>query len=170
MDNNTTIIILIMLSYSFDDFIGNSKNCYKCHLNFCHSFQLTFRDLHYYFLPHLAQSLSHVQLCNPMECSLVASSVQGISQQEYWSDLSFPPQGDLFDLGIKAASPALSGKFFTAESPGKHVTITYFKNREFQRISKAHKASKEFSLVFLFLKFSRRLHQCIIYFQKLNIT
>ena len=170
MDNSTTIIILIILSYSFDDFIGNSKNCYKCHLNFCHNYQLTFRDLCYYFLPHLAQSLSHVQLCNPIECSLLVSSVHGISQQEYWSDLSFPPQEALFDLGIKAASPALAGEFFTAESPRKHVTMTYFKNREFPRISQAHKASEEFSLVFLFLKSSRRLYSCNIYFQKLNIT
>ena len=168
--DNSTIIILIMLSYSFDDFIGNSKNCYKCHLNFCHNHQLTFRDLCYYFLPHLAQSLSHVQLCNPMECSLLASSVHGISQQEHWSDLSFPPQGDLFDSGIKDASLALAGEFFTAERPGKHVTITYFKNREFQRISQAHKASEEVSLVLLFLKSSRRLHQRNIQFQKLNIT
>ena len=150
--DNSTIIIFIMLSYSFDDFIGNSKNCCKCHLNFCHNYQLTFRDLCYYFLPHLAQSLSHVQLCSPIECSLLASSVHRISQQEYQSDLSFPPHGDLFDLGIKAASPALAGEFFTAESPGKYVTITYFKNKEFQRISQAHKASEEFSLVFLFLK------------------
>ena len=47
-----------------------------------------------------------VQLfCDPMDCSLPVSSIHGISQQEYWSGLSFPPPGDLPNLGIKPASP-----------------------------------------------------------------
>ena len=32
--------------------------------------------------------------------------------------LPFPPPGDLSDLGIEPASPALAGRFFTTESPG----------------------------------------------------
>ena len=39
----------------------------------------------------------------------------GFSRQEYWSDLTFPPPGDLTDPGIEPASPALAGRFFTAE-------------------------------------------------------
>jgi len=38
--------------------------------------------------------------------------------QEYWSGLPFPPLGDLPNLGIEPASPALAGIFFTTESPG----------------------------------------------------
>ena len=40
----------------------------------------------------------------------------GFSRQEYWSELPFPPPGDLPDPGIKTVSltsPALAGRFFT---------------------------------------------------------
>ena len=43
----------------------------------------------------------------------------GLPRQEYWSGLPFPPPGDLPDPGIKPVSPALAGKFFTIEPPGK---------------------------------------------------
>ena len=42
-----------------------------------------------------------------------------LSKQEYWSELPFPSPGDLPNLGIEPASPALAGGFFTAEPPGK---------------------------------------------------
>ena len=42
----------------------------------------------------------------------------GFSRQE-WSGLSFPSPGDLPDPGIESASPALAGRLFTAEPPGK---------------------------------------------------
>ena len=41
----------------------------------------------------------------------------GFSRQEYWSGLPFPSPGDLSDTGIKLASSALAGEFFTAEPP-----------------------------------------------------
>ena len=44
------------------------------------------------------------------------------SKQEYWSRLPFPPPRDLPDPGtepVSPASPALAGKFFTTEPPGK---------------------------------------------------
>ena len=40
-------------------------------------------------------------------------------RQEYWSGLPFPFPGDLPDLGMEPASPALAGGFFTAEPQGK---------------------------------------------------
>ena len=40
-------------------------------------------------------------------------------KQEYWSGLPFPPPGNLPDPGIKPVSPALAGRFFTTEPPGK---------------------------------------------------
>ena len=46
------------------------------------------------------------------------------SRQEYWSGLSFPPPGHLPNPGIEPSfpeSPALAGRFFTAESPGHMV-------------------------------------------------
>ena len=48
-----------------------------------------------------------------------ASSVHGISRQEYWSGLPFPSSGDLPVLGIELTSPTLAEGFFTTESPGK---------------------------------------------------
>ena len=45
------------------------------------------------------------------------------SKQEYQSGLSFPTLGDLPHPGIKPASPALVGGFFTTESPGEPVVI-----------------------------------------------
>ena len=38
-------------------------------------------------------------------------------RQEYWSGLLFPTPGYLPDPGIK--SPALAGRFFTTDPPGK---------------------------------------------------
>ena len=46
----------------------------------------------------------------------------GLSWQEYWSGLPFPPPGDLPNPGNKPASPVapvLAGGFFTTEPPGK---------------------------------------------------
>ena len=38
-------------------------------------------------------------------------------RREYWSGLPFPSLGHLPDPGMEAASPALAGRFFTAEPP-----------------------------------------------------
>ena len=45
----------------------------------------------------------------------------GFSKQEYWRGLPFPPPGDLPHPGMKLASPALAGGFFTTVPPGKGV-------------------------------------------------
>ena len=49
--------------------------------------------------------ISCVWLCDPMDCSPQGSSVHGISWQEQWSGLPFPPAGDLLNTGIEPASP-----------------------------------------------------------------
>ena len=59
-------------------------------------------------------------LCDPMDCSLLGSSIHGFPRQEYWSGLSFPSPGDLSDPRIKPVSPALVGRFFITE-PGADV-------------------------------------------------
>ena len=43
----------------------------------------------------------------------------GFPRQEYWSGLPFPSPGDPPHPGIEPKSPALAGRFFTPESPGK---------------------------------------------------
>ena len=45
----------------------------------------------------------------------------GFSRQEYWSELPFSSPGDILDPGIKPMSPALAGRFFTTEPPGKPI-------------------------------------------------
>ena len=47
----------------------------------------------------------------------------GFSTQEYQSGLPFPSPGDLYNPGIKSASPALVGYFFTTEPPGKPAKL-----------------------------------------------
>ena len=70
-------------------------------------------------------SLSHVQLCNSMHCNLSESAVHGISQARTleWAANSF--SRDLPEPGIKPASPALAGGFFTTKLPGK-PTMEYY--------------------------------------------
>ena len=66
------------------------------------------------------------QLClTPQPHGIVARLAPlstGFPRQEYWSGLPFPSPGDLPDPGIERASPAspaLAGRFFTTEPPGK---------------------------------------------------
>ena len=48
----------------------------------------------------------------------------GFPRQEYWSGLPFPSLGDLRKPGIKSVSPALAGKFFTAEPPERPIRMS----------------------------------------------
>ena len=45
----------------------------------------------------------------------------GSSRQEYWSGLPFPSPKDLPNPGIRPEFPALPGRFFTIEPPGKPI-------------------------------------------------
>ena len=45
-------------------------------------------------------------------------------RQEYWNGLLFPSPGHLPNPGSEPASPALAGRFFTTEPPGKLLIIT----------------------------------------------
>ena len=44
-------------------------------------------------------------------------------RQEYWSGLPFPSPGDLPNSEIEPVSPALIGRLFTTELPGKPRTV-----------------------------------------------
>ena len=48
-----------------------------------------------------------------------APLTMGFPRQEYRSGLPYPSPGDLSDPGTEPMSPALSGRVFTTESPGK---------------------------------------------------
>ena len=65
-------------------------------------------------------------LCNPVDWVAHQSPLSmEFSRQEYWSGLAFPAPG------IETASPALSGRFFNNEPPGKPVVVLlHFKDKE----------------------------------------
>ena len=68
----------------------------------------------------LAQSC--LTLCDPVDCSLPGSSVHGILQPRILEWVAVPSPGDLPDSEMEPASPvspALAGRFFTTEPPGK---------------------------------------------------
>ena len=50
-----------------------------------------------------------------MDYSLPGSTAHGV---EYWSELPFPPPGNLSNPGIKPASPTLASGFLTTLPPG----------------------------------------------------
>ena len=64
------------------------------------------------------KSLSHVRLfVTPWTLAHQAPPSMEFSMQEYWNGLPFPSPEDLFDPGMELTSPALAGRFFTAEPP-----------------------------------------------------
>ena len=56
----------------------------------------------------------------------------GFSRQEYRSGVPFPSPGNLVDPGIETISPALAGRFFTAELPEKPLLYLYGGRRRIQ--------------------------------------
>ena len=66
-----------------------------------------------------AQSLSCIDFLRP-PVAHQAPLYMGLSWHEYWSGLPFP----LPDPGMEHESPALVGKFFTTESPGKPYNLS----------------------------------------------
>ena len=58
-------------------------------------------------------------LCDPVDCSLPGSSVDGVLQARLWSGLPFPFPRGLPDPGLEPGSPALQVDALTSEPPGK---------------------------------------------------
>jgi len=63
-------------------------------------------------------SQSWPTLCNPIDCSLPASSIHVVLQARNWSGLPFPSPGDLPDPGIKSMSPACQVHSLTLSHQG----------------------------------------------------
>ena len=70
-----------------------------------------------------AQRLSHVQLfATPWIVARQAPQSMRFSWEEYWSELAFPPPGELRDPGLEpasSASPAGQADSLPTEPPGK---------------------------------------------------
>ena len=76
-----------------------------------------------------AQSLNHVRLFVTLwtvACQTPLS--MGFPRQGYWSELPFPPPGDLPDPGIEPTSLAAAGRFFTTEPPYEYSPEKIFCN------------------------------------------
>ena len=71
--------------------------------------------------------LSRVQLfVTPWTVTHQALLSMGFPRQEYWIRFPFPSLGDLPCSGIESVSPALAGKFFTTEPPGKPLSFQFY--------------------------------------------
>ena len=64
-------------------------------------------------------ALSHLTLCDPMDCSSQSLSVHGILQARILEWTAFPSPGDLSNLGIEPSSPALQADSLPSEPLGK---------------------------------------------------
>ena len=77
-----------------------------------------------------AQWLNRVQIfATPWTIAHQVLLSMGFPRKEYWSGLPFPPPEDLPNPGIKPMSlvaPALVGKFFIIEPPGKPTVLLIF--------------------------------------------
>ena len=73
---------------------------------------------------------SHWLFLAPWTVAFQATLSMGFPRQEYWSGLPFPSSGHLPNPGIKPASPALAGGFFTSSTTfGKpYIWLTKRKN------------------------------------------
>ena len=71
-------------------------------------------------------------LSDPMDCSLSGSSIHGIFQARVleWGAIAFSTMacGILPNQGLNLWSPALEGRFFTAEPPGKILIASSYKD------------------------------------------
>ena len=80
-------------------------------------------ELRIYIKRHIcvrAQPLSPVRLfATPWPATQQAPLSTGFPRQVYWSRLPFSSPADLPDSGMEPASPALAGRLFTTEPPGK---------------------------------------------------
>ena len=81
-------------------------------------------------------------LCDPTDCSLPGSSVHGISQARILEWVVIPSPGDLPNPGMEPASPALAGRFFITEPPGKPWDLSILCPKSFH-LSSSHFSSKQ---------------------------
>ena len=66
-----------------------------------------------------------------IDCRVIAHQAplsKGLPRQKRWSGFPFPSPGVLPDPRIKPTSPALAGRFFTTELPGRPHILVYFGN------------------------------------------
>ena len=83
----------------------------------------------------------------------------GFSRQEYWSGLPFSFSGDLPYPEIKPAFPALAGRIFTTEPPGKRYTPITNKQKR-RKDGKRNGANRDNSFPFKDSVGARKVEGC----------
>ena len=68
---------------------------------------------------------SCLTLVTPWTVACQAPLSMEFSRKEYWSRLPFPSLGDCPNQGTGTVSPALAGRFFINELPGKPLLIQF---------------------------------------------
>ena len=79
---------------------------------------------------HAQSPQSYLTLCNPVDCSLLGSSVLGILQTRILEP--FPSPGDLLDPGSEPTSPygsCITGRFLISVPLGKPPGKTAFRGK-----------------------------------------
>ena len=74
-------------------------------------------------------------LCDLWAVACQAPLTMGFSRQESWSGWPLPSPGDLPNPGVESAFPALAGRFFTTEPPGKPHSCL-------QRVKTSHEGAR----------------------------
>ena len=71
----------------------------------------------------------HNSKTSVLQCSdfFMVQLSMAFSREEHWSTLLFSSPGELPNPEIEPGSPALAGRFFTTEPPGKHILIKLHK-------------------------------------------
>ena len=105
-------------------------------------------------LSHLFPKVNVCVQCDPMDCSLPT----GFPRQEYWNGLPFHSPGYLPNPGINPVTPALAGRFFTAEPPGKSKVKALFISHDHTAASTdTHTPCPSFSAWKLFPNVSKKV-------------
>ena len=104
-------------------------------------------DVNYISKHHYACMLSPFSVSDslwpPWTVARQAPLSMGFSRQEYWSGLSFPPPGDLPDPGVRPASPALAGGFFTTSTTWEAQTSLWMKVKTALRLYCSKREDRE---------------------------
>ena len=107
-------------------------------------------------------------LCNAMDCELPGSLSMEFFRYEYWSRLPFPPSGDLPYLGIEPMSPALAGRFFTTELPGRpngfNQQLLNISFRKLCKILSDITGLQSIAATLFSIALSERQKECLYYF------
>ena len=64
-----------------------------------------------------------LNLATPWTIAHQASLSMEFPRQEYWSGLTFPPSGDLSNLGYRTHISCIAGGFFTTRATREYLSI-----------------------------------------------